>query len=173
MAQKTLVDLAEAGQLRALEEHLDAGTPIDARTSDGRVALHAALAEGQEEIARYLLARGADPHLVDVSGYTGLHWASRSNEVAMLELAHDAARQDVDVADLQGRTPLSWVAQGNDLNALGARQGCRPESDRPRRLGALALRCRRRKRRGDRSLGRHFAPDEPHAEIVLEAAEAA
>ncbi len=201
MTEKTLVDLAEAGQLRALEQELDSGTAIDARTTDGRVALHAALAEGHEEIAHYLLARGADPHLVDASGYTALHWAARSNESKMLELAHDAARQDVDVADLEGRTPLSWVAQGNDLNALewllakgadpnridhhgwgplhfAAADGNVDAIERLLEAGARPL-LRLPPNEGEEygpsasDLARHFAPKQPRAVIVLEAAEAA
>ncbi len=118
MANVTLVDLAENGQLLELREKLDAGHDVNERAPDGRVALHAALAEGEVEIVALLLERGADPKAVDSTGEGLLHWAARSNRRAMLEIARDAGREAVDVVDVGGRTPLSCAAQSNDSETI-------------------------------------------------------
>ena len=195
----SLVDLAEARALRALKQQLDSGVDINETAADGRVALHVAFAEGLEEMARYLLERGANATLVDASGYTGLHWAARSNHAAMLELAYRTGRQDVDVTDNKGRTPLSWVSQGNDLVALEwlLAKGADPNrvdhdgwgplhyaaADGNVEVVTTLLRCGARPllrlppNEGEeygpsaRDLARHFAPHEPHAATLLQAAE--
>jgi ankyrin repeat protein len=196
----SLVDLAENGAFQELKQELDSGVDINGHSSDGRVALHAAFAESHEEMVRYLLTRGADPNLVDASGYTALHWAARSNDVRMLELAHRAAQQDVDVTDNEGRTPLSWVSQGNDVVALAwlLAQGADPNRvDRDGwgplhyaaadgNVEAIELLLARGARpllrlppnEGEEygplasDLARHFARQKPRAVTVLEAAEA-
>ena len=58
-----------------------------ATTHDGRTPLHVACLEGQLQVIRYLLVKGASPHVSDNHGQTPLHDAIRSaNEEAILLL---------------------------------------------------------------------------------------
>lgn len=58
-----------------------------ATTHDGRTPLHVACLEGQLQVIRYLLVKGASPHVIDNHGQTPLHDAIRSvNEEAILLL---------------------------------------------------------------------------------------
>ena len=58
-----------------------------ATTHDGRTPLHVACLESQLQVIRYLLVKGASPHVIDNHGQTPLHDAIRSaNEEAILLL---------------------------------------------------------------------------------------
>jgi ankyrin repeat protein len=62
-ARSPLVEAAEAGDLAAVRDLLDAGEDVDVgRESDGLTPLVAALAMGHTEIADLLLDRGANPN---------------------------------------------------------------------------------------------------------------
>jgi len=58
---------AEMGNTTAVELMLDLGFPIEARGDDGGTPLHAAAYNGSVEVARLLLARGANLHARDSS----------------------------------------------------------------------------------------------------------
>jgi len=58
---------AEVGNATAVELMLDLGFPIEARGDDGGTPLHAAAYNGSVEVARLLLARGANLHARDSS----------------------------------------------------------------------------------------------------------
>lgn len=58
-----------------------------ATSHDGRTPLHVACLEGQLQVIRYLLVKGASPHVIDNHGQTPLHDAIHSaNEEAILLL---------------------------------------------------------------------------------------
>lgn len=66
---------------------LQGGVLNIATTHDGRTPLHVACLEGQLQVIRYLLVKGASPHVIDKHGQTPLHDAIRSaNEDAILLL---------------------------------------------------------------------------------------
>ena len=66
---------------------LQGGVLNIATTHDGRTPLHVACLEGQLQVIRYLLVKGASPHVIDNHGQTPLHDAIRSaNEEAILLL---------------------------------------------------------------------------------------
>lgn len=114
----TLIDAAESGDVVELARQLDNGTAVNTRAPDGRTALHVALGEGHEDAANMLLARGADPSLVDHTGFTALHWAVYSNRAALLELASRGGTGTVDRPDVKGRTPFSLSARENAIVAM-------------------------------------------------------
>ncbi len=201
MSEVTLVDLAESGQLDELRRRLEAGSNVDSRAPDGRVALHAALAEGHLEIVLLLLEHGANPHVVDSKGLGVLHWAACANSKAILDVARDASNEAVDVVDFEGRTPLSWAAQSDDSVALEwlIENGADPNRVNVHGWGPLHFAAsdghvralRQLLQAGARpllrlpalegeelghlasDLARHFASHRPEASLVLEAAEVA
>lgn len=66
---------------------LQGGLLSAAISHDGRTPIHVACLEGQLQVIRYLLEKGASPHVFDNHGQTPLHDAIRSdNEEAILLL---------------------------------------------------------------------------------------
>jgi ankyrin repeat protein len=83
---------------------LDRGTDIDERDAQGHTALMVAAAFNSFDVAKVLLARGADPLAVDrVRGDTALHYAARAGwpKLVDLLLAHgmDVNRQSLKSGD--------------------------------------------------------------------------
>jgi uncharacterized protein len=108
----------------------------------GRTPLHYATFEGKADLARSLLAAGADASTKDKSGWTPLHAAAQSYsvEIAALLIQHGAA---VDAHDEHGNTPL-WRAvfesRGRgEMIALLRRSGADPELQNFHGVSAIAL----------------------------------
>ncbi len=72
----------------------------------GQTALMWAAAEGHVEVARELVARGADARVPSDSGFTPLMFAARNGHVAMGTLLVVEGGADVDDATLDGYTAL-------------------------------------------------------------------
>lgn len=62
---------AAAGKTEAVVDLIRRGTNVDARSSDGRTALHVASAAGQLNVVELLLRHRADPNLAYTSSSTG------------------------------------------------------------------------------------------------------
>lgn len=90
---------------------LDRGTDVDERDAQGHTALMVSAAFNSFDVAKVLLARGADPLAVDrVRGDTALHYAARAGwpKLVDLLLAHGV---DVDRPSLRsGDTALHYAA---------------------------------------------------------------
>ncbi len=106
-AQPSLVEAAQEGALQRVRQLLDDGADVNAVDADGCSALQLAAAEGHREIAVLLLANGADPTILDNDKFTLLHWATFSNDPAILDLA---SSDDLEAPDRDGRRPLGWAA---------------------------------------------------------------
>ncbi len=94
--------------------------PVDERSADGFTALHLAAFFGRLEVARLLLARGADPNAWATGGLhvRPLHSAVAGGHEALAALLVDAGA-DVNAAQDGGYTPLMGAAQ-NGLAATVA-----------------------------------------------------
>jgi ankyrin repeat protein len=99
--------------LRWLVDH---GAPVDALTTSGWTALHAAASEGAASIVRFLIERGATVDRRRGAGWTALHAAAWFGQL-------DAARELLDagasVGSLAGHD--SWVRPAHSL--LGVPRG--------------------------------------------------
>ncbi len=107
--------------LPILEVLVAGGADLNARLK-GQTLLHLAAAEGDLEVATWLLDRGADPNAANdcadgcaERGYTPLHAALtfRDDEMTALLLARGAP---VDAAGADGRTALHVAAAGGKLS---------------------------------------------------------
>jgi len=58
-----LHEAATIGNIKAVKQHLEAGTDVDMATDGGVTALHYAVIAGHKEIAELLIANGADVNL--------------------------------------------------------------------------------------------------------------
>jgi ankyrin repeat protein len=86
-----LLHAAMAGDLDSVKTLLDAGAPIDAAAPDGVTPLIAAVVKFHEDVALYLINKGADVK-ASKAGYTALHAAALTGQlnVAKALLAHHA-----------------------------------------------------------------------------------
>jgi ankyrin repeat protein len=127
-----------------LTQLLDAGIAIDARDEAGQTALMGAARAGRTELVRALLARGADPALQDVWGYTALTWTASSNDNPETVELLLAAGAPVDAPDDKGRAALLHAASSGHLGAVRAllKGGADPRRRHPE-LGT-ARECARR-----------------------------
>ena len=79
-----LMTAARTGDAAIVEALLDRGADVNAVTVETRsTALMWALAAPHRDVARLLLARGADPTLETSAGFTTLMFAARNGDVAM------------------------------------------------------------------------------------------
>ena len=79
-----LMTAARTGEAAIVEALLDHGADVNAVTGETRsTALMWALAAPHHDVARLLLARGADPTLETSAGFTTLMFAARNGDVAM------------------------------------------------------------------------------------------
>ena len=66
---------AKDGNIKAVKQHLAAGTDVNAKTGSGWTPLHYAAREGHKEITDLLLTYGADVNAKNDEGGTPLDWA--------------------------------------------------------------------------------------------------
>ncbi|HEY8049949.1 MAG TPA: ankyrin repeat domain-containing protein [Ramlibacter sp.] len=82
-------------------------TNVDTRSPKDETPLMIACLRGQSEIARELLARGAD---VNKTGWTPLHYAATGGHVDLMQLLLDDSAY-IDAASPNGTTPLMMAAK--------------------------------------------------------------
>ena len=71
-----LLFAAQSGDVDTTKILLDAGAEINFATKEEGSALVIAVAAGHEDLAHYLIERGADPNIADGWGVTALHYAT-------------------------------------------------------------------------------------------------
>ena len=107
-------DAAAGGHIKAIKQHLTAGTDVNARDVFGGIPLHQAAGYGRKVIAELLIAKGADVNAKDDNpGGTPLHSAANGGqkEIAELLIAKGA---DVNADEGTGLTPLHQAAKSGD-----------------------------------------------------------
>ena len=110
---KEIIKAAKSGDAARVSALLSADPSLlHAEDQDGSTPLHCAAWKGWPEVAKVLLAHGADVHRQNKNAHWGgtpLHAAAHANQKAVAELllAHGA---DVQFRSLNGRTPLEETA---------------------------------------------------------------
>ena len=103
-ADHALLKSTQEGNIKAVKEHLAAGTDVNAKNRDGVTPLHTAAANDYKEIVELLIAKGAD---VNAKGYDG-------NTPLDLAIEDDVA--EIEIADLLrkhgGKTGEELKAEG-------------------------------------------------------------
>ena len=114
------------GNIRAIKQHLDAGSDVEAK-DDKFVGtfLHWASAGGQKEIVELLISKGADVNATDGDGDTALHLAgstTASIEIAELLISKGAdVNAQTNVAPFY-QTPLDLITD-RETKALLRKHG--------------------------------------------------
>ena len=89
-------------------------TQVEARNRADESALMMAALKGQTDLARRLIARGAD---VNKTGWSPLHYAATGGHQAMISLLLDAHAY-IDAESPNGTTPLMMAAQYGSIAAV-------------------------------------------------------
>lgn len=97
-----LFELARNGGTGPLNVMLEAGVPLNIRTSEGDTLLMLACRNGHADTARLLLERGADPDVSNHKRQTPLMAAAMSDRVDVVECLLDAGA-DPSLKDADGR----------------------------------------------------------------------
>lgn len=121
----SLVMYAGVGDAGQVTTRLDAGAPINARSTLSFTPLMEASRRGRDEVVQLLVARGADLEYVSEDGDTALMLA-RSAPTAKILL--DAGAQ-IDVQNYSGQTALHISARANDSDRIELllQRGANPE----------------------------------------------
>jgi ankyrin repeat protein len=97
---------------------IDAGADVTmVDESLGYTPLHTACQRGNLEIAKMIIAAGADPNVTDVNGVTPLRLAIGSDNVELIRLLLRAGA-DVNINDVANQSPLYWAIQGEGDNKM-------------------------------------------------------
>ena len=113
----------DAGDAQAVSRLIDAGAKVNdvLQTHDpfssqiGNTPLHLAARDGNDQIVKLLIAKGADVNAQNERGVTPLHLAI-GHETAAQILLDAGARTDL--ADGRGRTALHWAASDADATTV-------------------------------------------------------
>ena len=81
-------EAAKDGNIKAVKQHLAAGTDVNVKNRGGQVPLHQAAMRGYKEIVELLLAKGADVNAKGWDGRTPVDYAIRKEEIAALLRKH-------------------------------------------------------------------------------------
>ena len=92
----------------AVQERLDHGADLTARTPLGQTPLHrAVLSNDNPAVAALLLDHGADPIARDRDGETPLHWAAKQGTPAIVAVLLDRGA-DATLRDNQNKLPADY-----------------------------------------------------------------
>ena len=141
---ESFVGLGEDFSAQLAHRLLGLGADPNARTDDGRTALHRVFLEGPD-VHEMLLDTGADPTAVDNRGRSPLHLVAGYGEKGVIPMLVEAGA-DVDLLDGAGNAPLHLaigyqddVARVEELLEAGADPSLRTQDgDTPLHLAAVA-----------------------------------
>ena len=111
------LELCKSGNSVKIEEAINNGANVDARTDDGKTALIWAAWNGYSESAEILLRHGADVNARDNQGRTALIWAAWNGHSKAAEVLL-RYRANINVQDNSGRTALMNATQRGQTEAV-------------------------------------------------------
>ena len=120
----SIQDAAREGNIKAIKQHIAAGTDVNAKDEDGGTPLHRAAARGHKETAELLIAQGAEVNAKDGDGWTPLYYPAAKGHKEIVELLIGKGA-DLNAKDEDGDTPLDFAyAETADLlRKHGAKTG--------------------------------------------------
>ena len=119
-------EAVERGDVKTLKEHLEFGSDVNAR-KDGRTCLHTAAWLGHTELAKLLIAGGAELDSVDDDGvFSPLHAAMAEDHFEMVELLISEGA-DVNVSTPAKMTCLHLAVSVGVLGEIGHDYAKNPE----------------------------------------------
>ena len=138
-SSELLLQSVVEGNVKAVKQHLAAGTDVDAKDYDGMTPLAEALGKVHKEVAELLIAKGADVNVKESSGGMGmtpLHLAVNNHQKEIVELLI-AAGAYVNAKRTGGATPLDFSEGKPKIAALLRKHGAK-HSEQFKKLMAAA-----------------------------------
>ena len=99
---------AAHGDIKAIKQHIAAGTDVNAKDKEGDTPLHVAAMYNNKEIAELLIAKGADMEAKSKLGHTPLHVAAMLGKKETTELLINNGA-DLNAKLDSGNTPLDFA----------------------------------------------------------------
>ena len=96
---------------------LPRGFSVDSRNATGRTVLMNAALNGNVQAVKSIMERGADPSLMDNSGWNTLHLAAQGGDTDIISLIHTHLR-NIESKTGEGETPLMVAAWHGKLHAV-------------------------------------------------------
>lgn len=116
-----LHNAVRAGKGEIVRMLLHAGARVDEfgrYPGGGHSALHLACSYGHLDIAKDLVAAGANIDLASIDGRTPLHHATHAARSLVAAWILSLSTKSVNAVNAQGRTPLHFAAQEDDLKTM-------------------------------------------------------
>jgi uncharacterized protein len=110
------LDAVRTNDEPAALEHIESGTDVNARYSDGTTALHWAAHHGNVAVVEQLIAAGAQVNVMNEYGSTPLAEAAVSGNAAIIRALLEAGA-DPESPNADGQTALMVVARSNHVEA--------------------------------------------------------
>jgi ankyrin repeat protein len=101
---------------------------VEATEWEKQTLLHVAVGQNHQDVATYLLDKGADVNAVTTDGLTALHMAAQNGNIAIITLLLERGAK-IDVVDSKGWTPLDRAVKwehpdaADFLRQRGAHEG--------------------------------------------------
>ncbi len=87
-----LIWAARMGDISEVRRSIALGADVNKGDYDNRTALHLAAAEGQEDVVKYLLDKGADANAKDRWSLRPVDDAKANNHDSIVEILNDAVK---------------------------------------------------------------------------------
>ena len=145
------IGIAHVEVVRSLVERWVAKAGANARTEDGKTALHWAVLSGDLAMVRFLVANGAEINAQTKYGWTVLMQAAQKGDLAMVRFLVSAGAE-INARAKYGWTVLMMVARVGDLAMVRFLVSKRCRDQRPNRYRRNGLDTNRPQWRRDGSL---------------------
>jgi len=125
-ASLSVHEAAKNGDLKAVQEYMNKGQPLDAQDHKGITPLGYAIGANKIAVVKLLLDNRANAYAVDSTGNSGLHYAAGYGRKELLEYLLKTG-VTVNLSNSKGQTPLAVATMNRQtacmqlLQAQGAR----------------------------------------------------
>ena len=113
----------ESGNIKAVKQHLDAGTDVNAKDADGFTSLHYAARWGFKNIAELLITEGANVNTKNNYKETPLQYAANIDDREIVKLLITKGA-NVNTINGNGQTPLE-MSLGSEMADLLRKHGAK------------------------------------------------
>jgi ankyrin repeat protein len=125
----SVVAAAAGGDLAKVRAAVDKdSTLVKVKEWENQTLLHVAVGQNHQDVATYVLDRGADVNAVTTDGLTALHMAAQNGNIAIVTLLLERGAK-IDAVDSKGWSPLDRAVKwehpdaANFLRQRGGHEG--------------------------------------------------